>query len=63
MGQFKDAIDKQFPPKTDQERAEYYARRAAFLATPEPLSHVLLRACAIGLAFIAIPVVFRLMSA
>lgn len=23
MGQFQDAIDKQFPPKTDQERAEY----------------------------------------
>lgn len=27
MGQFRDAFDKQFPPKTDQERAVYYASR------------------------------------
>lgn len=27
MGQFKDAIDKQFPPKTDDERAAHYAAR------------------------------------
>lgn len=27
MGQFKDAIDKQFPPKTDEQRAAYYAVR------------------------------------
>lgn len=55
--------DRQWPPKTDEERSEYYARRAAFLATPEPLSHVLLRAAAVGLAFLAIPFVYWWASA
>lgn len=27
MGQFRDALDKQFPPKTDEQRAAYYAVR------------------------------------
>lgn len=35
MGQFRDALDKQFPPKTDEQRAAYYAvRRHLEVRTP-----------------------------
>ncbi len=43
MRQFRDAFDKQFPPKTDQQRASYLATRDQ-RESPTPLWHSLVLA-------------------
>lgn len=52
MGQFKDAIDKQFPPKTDEDRTAYYAaRRRNDVGTPR-LALILLAALVCAAPFL-----------
>lgn len=56
--EFMSAVDRQFPPKTDAERAVYKARRAVLAAEPVPVWVYL----ATSAAFAAIPFVYWFVS-
>lgn len=57
MGQFRDALDKQFPPKTDEQRAAYYAlRRHLEVRTPA------WQFIAVGAVLLAVPFIYWMAS-